>query len=154
MRAVTVERVGVDVEGGGAVLILKDTESDRVLPLLIGMGEAAAIAVKLQEQEPPRPLTVDLLRTVLDTFGAKLLMVVLNDLRDHTYYAKIFLRANSKGASTMELDARPSDAIALALRFDAPVYVAEWIMEDAGVIPVEVEEDSEEDDDDEGEPMH
>ncbi len=133
MRAVTVERVGMDVDGDDAVVLLRDSESKKVLPIWIGMVEATAIALKLQEQEPPRPLTLDLLKAVLDSFDAKVLMVVVNDMKDRTYFARIFVRANSRGSTTLELDARPSDSIGLALRTGAPIYVADWIFDEAGV---------------------
>jgi hypothetical protein len=145
MRAVTVERVGMDVEGDNAVVLLRDSESKKVLPIWIGMVEATAIALKLQQQEPPRPLTVDLLKTVLDSVDAKVLMVVVNDMRDRTYFARIFVRANTNGSTTLELDARPSDSIGLALRTGAPIYVADWILDEAGVDAVIEDVDSSED---------
>lgn len=133
MRAVTVERVGMDVEAERAVVLLRDSVGNRLLPIVIGLAEATAIALKLQDQEAPRPLTVDLLKTVLDSFDAKVLMVVINDLRDSTFFARVFVRASTLGASTLELDARPSDAVGLALKFGAPIYVAEWILDEAAV---------------------
>lgn len=132
MRSVTVHKIGVDVRTDQAVVFLRDTENGRILPIWIGMAEATAIALKLQGQQAPRPLTSDLLKTVLDTFGTRVLMVVINDMKDRIFFARIFL-SGTGGISTIELDARPSDALALALRFDAPIYVSDWIMDEAGV---------------------
>ena len=142
MRAVTVERVGMGIGGDNAVILLRDTESKKVLPIWTGMVEATAIAIKLQGQEPPRPLTLDLLKAVLDSLDAKVLMVVVNDMRDRTFFARIFIRTSTSGSTTLELDARPSDSIGLALRTGAPIYVADWILEEAGVDAVIEDVDS------------
>ena len=148
MKSVTVEKIGVDIKDDQAVVFLREPESNLVLPIWIGMQEATAIALRLQGQQALRPLTSDLLKNVLDTFDAKVLMVVINDMRDGVFHARIFLRSPSS-ASTAELDARPSDAIALALRCGAPIYVADWIIEEAGAEERGADEDDSDEDDSE-----
>ncbi|NPV70964.1 MAG: bifunctional nuclease family protein [Firmicutes bacterium] len=130
MVRVTVEKVGLDVETDQAIVLLKDVEGKMVLPIWIGPAEASAIALALQGLKAPRPLTCDLLKLVLDSLETRMAMAMVHDLRDETFFAQLVLE---KGGQTYEIDARPSDAIALALRFDAPIYVAEPVLEQAGV---------------------
>jgi bifunctional DNase/RNase len=113
------------------VVILKEKSSDRYLPIWIGQTEADAIAMKLQGVETPRPLTHDLLRNMVKDLGAKINYIVVNDLRDDTFYAKINLTIDSRN---LEVDSRPSDAIALAVRVDVPIYAAEAVVDRAGIM--------------------
>lgn len=125
----------------GFVVLLKNDNDERSLPILIGAAEAQAIALRINKVKMPRPMTHDLLKTVLDCFEGRLLRIEVCDLRDGTFYAKLILSHDGMEAA---MDSRPSDAIALALRFDAPIYVAEKVMEEAGrVITAEQEEPDE-----------
>ena len=111
------------------LVLLSDETRERVLPISIGPPEAIAIYSHLKGQLPARPITHDLLKLILDSFGADVSKILVSDLRGGTYYARITLEHN--GAST-EIDSRPSDAIALALRMEAPIYVSEEVLQEAG----------------------
>ncbi len=113
-------------------LILKEAEGSRRLPIIIGAFEAQAIALEMEGVIPPRPMTHDLIKNVVEAIGATLDEVFINELRDGTFYARIKFD-NPK----IDVDARPSDAIALAVRFSAPIYVDEEILEETGLIPQE-----------------
>ncbi|HEY9166813.1 MAG TPA: bifunctional nuclease family protein [Candidatus Kryptonia bacterium] len=134
------QKVMVDILGlspspsspGAYALILKETEGERRLPIIIGQFEAQAIALELEGIKPPRPLTHDLVKNVLDTLGNSLSDVIISELRDGTFYARLNVEGNS---TAHEIDARPSDAIAIAIRFGVPIYVAESVMEEASTIP-------------------
>ena len=117
---------------GAYALILKETEGERRLPIIIGQFEAQAIALELEGIKPPRPLTHDLVKNVLDSLGNVLSDVLISELRDGTFYARLNVEGNSLNH---EIDARPSDAIAIAIRFGAPIYVAETVMEEAAATP-------------------
>ena len=120
------------------VILLREKEGERLLPIFIGLPEATAIGSTLAGQEPPRPMTHDLFVTVLETFSATLERVVVTQLRDRTFYSDIYLRGP---AGVEVLSARPSDAIALAVRMGADVFVEEDVLEEAGYIaPPEQEE--------------
>lgn len=119
--------------GGAYALILKEINGPRRLPIVIGAFEAQSIALEIENIKPPRPLTHDLMKNLIDALGGDLIDVTINDLRDGTFYARLNL-------DTQEIDSRPSDAIALAVRFGAPIYVAEKVMEEAGFIPENEEE--------------
>jgi hypothetical protein len=111
---------------------------NRRLPIIIGAFEAQAIALEIEGIKPPRPLTHDLLKQVIDNLSASVLEVVIDELRENTFYAKIYLEVS---ALTNEIDARPSDAIALAVRAQAPIFVAESVMETAAFVPSEENEE-------------
>jgi bifunctional DNase/RNase len=115
---------------GGCVVLLKGDQDARTLPIFIGFPEAQAIAMRIENVETPRPLTHDLLKNLLDCMEWRLKRVVINDLVEGTFYA--VLVAEREGSET-EVDCRPSDAIALAVRCGAPIYVAKKVMEQAGV---------------------
>lgn len=115
---------------GGCVVLLKGDQDARTLPIFIGFPEAQAIAMRIENVETPRPLTHDLLKNLLDCMEWRLKRVVVNDLVEGTFYA--VLVAEREGSET-EVDCRPSDAIALAVRCGAPIYVAKKVMEQAGV---------------------
>lgn len=116
-------------------LILKETGGNRRLPIIIGAFEAQAIALEMEGVTPPRPMTHDLLRSVIDNFGANLYEVYINELKDGTFYAKLIF-----DNPEMEIDARPSDAIALAVRMNAEIFVNSSIMDETGVMPQEGEQ--------------
>ncbi|NND73271.1 MAG: bifunctional nuclease family protein [Rhodothermales bacterium] len=116
--------------GGAYALVLGEIDGNRRLPIIIGHFEAQAIALELEKIQPPRPLTHDLLRDLFDDLGAEVLDVVISELREGTFYARIrYIQEGEEGY----LDSRPSDAIALAVRVDAPIYVSPEVMEDAGI---------------------
>jgi len=118
--------------GGAYALLLKEVYGARRLPIIIGTFEAQAIGLHLEGIKPPRPLTHDLLKNFADNLGAAITEIVISELRDNTFFAKIVLDVST---ITNEIDARPSDAIALALRAEAPIYVEESVMEAASFIP-------------------
>lgn len=118
--------------GGAFALLLKEVYGERRLPIIIGQFEAQAIALELEGIKPPRPLTHDLLKSVIENLGATVVEIIINELRDNTFFAKIVLEVSSL---TVEIDARPSDAIALAIRANVPIYVAESVLEIASFIP-------------------
>jgi hypothetical protein len=124
---------------GAYALVLKETDGERRLPIIIGQFEAQAIALELEGIKPPRPLTHDLVKNVIDSLGTTLSDVIISELREGTFYARLNVEGNS---SSHEIDARPSDAIAVAIRFGVPIYVAETVMEEASGIP-EAEEGEE-----------
>jgi hypothetical protein len=108
------------------IVILKDADDKHILPIWVGVFEANAIALQVESIVPPRPMTHDLLHDVLATLGAEVGRVVVSDLRDNTYYATVEVRL---GDTTYTIDSRPSDALALALRADAPVFVETSVLE-------------------------
>lgn len=137
-----IESIRVSLVTQHRVVILKEVDSERYLPIWIGPYEADAIALELQEVPMQRPFTHDLLRSVIGELGAQVTHVLINDLREDTFYARIVLDAQGRHA---EVDSRPSDAIALAVRVKCPIYVEEIVMEKAGVT-LETETDRDEDD--------
>jgi bifunctional DNase/RNase len=126
----TIESIRVSLMNYQRVVILKEKDAERYLPIWIGPAEAEAIAVRLQEVQVPRPLTHDLLRSVIDSLGAQVVSVVVNDLASDTYYARIVLDVSGR---SVEIDSRPSDAIALAVRARVPIYADESVLDKAGV---------------------
>lgn len=131
MVEMTIESIRMNLVNYQRVVILKEKDADRYLPIWIGHAEADAIAVRLQEVAVARPLTHDLLGTVITSLGASVNSVVVNDLSNDTFYARIILDVDGK---TMEIDARPSDAIALAVRARVPIYAEESVLDKAGVL--------------------
>lgn len=113
-------------QSGNFLILLMDDEEKKVLPISIGPLEAQAIALVIQGEVPPRPLTHDLMKTVFEQLGAVLEKIVITDIRDSTFYAELHLR---QGDQSLVLDSRPSDAIALALRFDAPIFMEPRLVE-------------------------
>ncbi|MGQ9798288.1 MAG: bifunctional nuclease domain-containing protein [Ignavibacterium sp.] len=137
MNKVQCEIIGLSsspVTGGAYAILLKEIDGNRRLPIIIGQFEAQAIALEMEGIRPPRPLTHDLLKSVIDNLGGTVIEIIVNELRENTFYAKIILEV---GGLTNEIDARPSDAIALAVRSDAPIYVTESVMEAASFIPTD-----------------
>lgn len=127
--------------GGAYALILTELDGDRRLPIIIGTFEAQAIALELEQIKPPRPMTHDLIRNVILSFDSVVREVYINHLSEGTFFARVFL---DKGTDNLELDARPSDAIALAIRFGAPILVDETVLEKAGLTAGEPIDGSEE----------
>ncbi len=113
--------------GGAYALILKEVNGPRRLPIIIGAFEAQSIALEIEGIKPPRPLTHDLIKNIIDILGGDLVDVLINELRDGTFYARLNL-------DTQEIDSRPSDAIALAVRYGVPIFVAEKVMEEASFV--------------------
>jgi bifunctional DNase/RNase len=137
-----VERVLVDIlglstnpaSGGAYALILREVEGSRRLPIIIGQAEAQSIALEMEGIKPPRPLTHDLMKNIIAAFGSELTEVTIDDLRDGTFYAKLSI-------DNQLIDSRPSDAIALAVRYGAQIFVAAGVMDEASFVPDEEEEE-------------
>jgi len=131
-----VDKIQVDIlglstspsSGGAYALILKEVNGARRLPIIIGAFEAQSIALEMEGIKPPRPLTHDLMKSIIDVLGGGLNDVFISELRDGTFYAKL-------SVDSQEIDSRPSDAIALAVRFGVPIFVSDKVMEEAGFVP-------------------
>lgn len=130
MIEMKVKTIAMDTDAKAPVMILTDLDEKRYLPIWIGHAEAAAIMTELEGGSPPRPVAHDLLKIVLLTFRARVRRVVVNDLQDTTYFARLILEADGK---EIEIDARPSDSVALALRFKAPIFVTEGVIQQASI---------------------
>lgn len=132
---IRVELAGIPVSsaisGGGYALLLKESEGERRIPIIIGHFEAQAIAFELEGLRPPRPLTHELIKNILDALSYSIEKVIISDLRDSTFFAKIILDSDD----IEPLDARPSDAIALSLKFKAPIFITKEIIEEVGFTP-------------------
>jgi uncharacterized protein len=131
MIEMTIDSIRVSLMNYQRVVILKEKESDRYLPIWIGPAEADAIAVKLQGVVVPRPLTHDLLSSIIETLGAVVNSIIVNDLKNDTFFAKVILDAEGK---MVEVDSRPSDALALAVRTNVPIYADESVLDKAGIM--------------------
>ena len=131
MIRVDIVNVFLTQKGDEFIILLRGSHDERTLPISIGQIEAQSIAIQLYHVSFPRPLTHDLFKSVLERLEWKVTKVVICDLIDSTFYARLFLE---KGGETIEIDSRPSDALALALRFSAPIFVEEKVLEEAGVI--------------------
>lgn len=131
MIEMIVDSIRVSLMNYQRVVILKEKITERYLPIWIGANEADAIAIKLQGVSVPRPLTHDLLNSVVDALGATVNSIVVTDLKNDTFFAKIILNIDGK---QMEIDSRPSDAIALAVRVEAPIYAEEGVLDKAGIM--------------------
>ncbi len=147
MVEVEIDSIRVSLMSQHRIVILKDVHSERFLPIWIGPYEAEAITVSLQQMEVARPLTHDLLRNVLNTLGAEVVQVNITELRDDVFYARIMIRVDGR---VLEIDSRPSDALALSVRVKVPIYVDESVMDQAAGEPEEsVDEEAESAEDDE-----
>jgi len=130
MKKVQVEVLGLSqspTSNGSYALILKEIDGDRRLPIVIGAPEAGAIAYELEGVHTSRPMSHDLMKTLIETFESKVKEICIHELKDSTFFAAITL-----DNTTIEVDSRPSDAIALALRFDAPIFIVESLLQEAG----------------------
>jgi len=125
-------------QSGSFALVLGETDGNRRLPIIIGMFEAQAIAIEIEKIIPNRPMTHDLFKSFGHSFNYTIKEIVISDLKEGVFFAKIVCENDSK---TVEIDARPSDAIAIGLRFNAPIYTYEKIMTDAGIILTDESED-------------
>jgi bifunctional DNase/RNase len=131
MIEMTIDSIRVSLTNYQRVIILKEKMSERYLPIWIGPNEADAIAVKLQGVAVPRPLTHDLLTSVIDILGAAVNSIVVNDLKNDTFFARVILDVDGK---QVEVDSRPSDALALAVRTGVPIYADESVLDKAGIL--------------------
>jgi hypothetical protein len=137
-----VDKVLVDIlglstnpaSGGAYALILREVNGNRRLPIIIGASEAQSIALEMEGIKPPRPLTHDLMKNIITAFGAELADIIIDDLRDGTFYAKLNI-------DNQMIDSRPSDAIALAVRYGVQIYVASSVMDEAAFVPEEEDEE-------------
>lgn len=132
MVEVSIDSIRVSLMSQHRIVILKDMDAERYLPIWIGPFEAEAITVSLQEMEVARPLTHDLLRNVIQALGAEVIQIKITELRDDVFYARIVLRYNGR---EMEIDSRPSDALNVAVRTHAPIFVDESVMKEAATRP-------------------
>jgi bifunctional DNase/RNase len=130
--AMSIKGLMLDPVSNSPIVVLKDDEEKFFLPIWVGIFEANAIALQLENITTPRPMTHDLLRNMIEELNARVLRVVINDLRESTFFAQIRLAIGTD--RTLEVDARPSDAIALALRTEAPIFVAQSVLEQAQTI--------------------
>lgn len=131
MIELTIESIRLSLMNYQRVVILREKDADRYLPIWIGPAEADAIAVRLQDVSVARPLTHDLLRNMIETLGGRVSHIIVNDLSNDTFFARIVLELNGE---LIEVDSRPSDAIALAVRVAVPIYAEENVLERAGVV--------------------
>ncbi|MBI2846992.1 MAG: bifunctional nuclease family protein [Chloroflexi bacterium] len=131
MVEMTIDSIRVSLVNYQRVVILKERYADRYLPIWIGPAEADAIAVKLQDVSVPRPLTHDLLRSIITSLGATVNSIIVSDLLNDTFYARIILDVDGK---RLEVDSRPSDAIALAVRTKVPIYAEETVLDKASIL--------------------
>ncbi len=125
MRRMKVDKLGIDLLTHDPVVILKDMEGKRHLPILIGPFEATAIALALEGTQVPRPLSHDLMKSIIEALKAKVNKIVIHDIQENTFFAKVVLESS---LGPLEIDARPSDSIALALRTNSPIYVTDQII--------------------------
>ncbi|HEY5615741.1 MAG TPA: bifunctional nuclease family protein [Bacteroidota bacterium] len=131
MEKIQVDILGLSTSpssGGAYALILKELNGPRRLPIIIGAFEAQSIALEMEGIKPPRPLTHDLMKTIIDSMGAGLADVLISELRDGTFYARLSI-------DSQEIDSRPSDAIALAVRYGVPIFVSDRVMDEAAFVP-------------------
>lgn len=119
-------RIIIDEQSDQQVIVIKERNGTRSFPIVIGIVEILAIDRRLKGITPPRPMTHDLLGNIIESLGARIERIVINDLRHHTFYARIHLSLNGKA---VEIDSRPSDAIALGVARQVPIYVAEHVFE-------------------------
>ena len=122
--------VSFDLVGKQPIVLLKTADGNKFLPIWIGHPEAAAILMKLQSQAPPRPMTHDLLNDMLEQLGAQVLRITVTELRENTFYAQITVQQDG---TEIEVDSRPSDAIALAIRSEAPIFAADRVIEESAI---------------------
>jgi len=141
VQRMTIYGVSFDMVGKQPIVLLKTVDGNKFLPIWIGHPEAAAILMKLQGAETPRPMTHDLLSELLEQMEAKCERVSVTELRDNTFFAQITISMNG---SQLEIDSRPSDALALAVRTEAPIFAAEDVIEESAIEFEHEVEDTEE----------
>ncbi|RZK34453.1 MAG: hypothetical protein EOO57_11080 [Hymenobacter sp.] len=148
MKKIPLEILGLSSsqsQSGSFALILGEKHGNRRLPIIIGMFEAQSIAIQIEKISPNRPLTHDLFKAFAEHVHVAIIEVVISDLKEGVFYSRIVC---SDGATTFEIDARPSDAIAIGLRFGVPIFTVESVLSEAGIILSDMDEASEEDEDD------
>ena len=130
MQQMEIDSIRVSLLNYQRVVILRAKESNRCLPIWIGPAEADSIAMRLRNEDVPRPMTHDLVQSIISSLGATVGRIIVSDLSNDTFYAKIIIQSNG---TQIEIDSRPSDAIALAVRADAPIFASDSVVEKAGV---------------------
>jgi uncharacterized protein len=130
MQEMVIYGVSFDLVGKQPIVLLKTADGNKFLPIWIGHPEAAAILMKLQSQAPPRPMTHDLVTDMLDQLGAHVTRITVTELRENTFYAQITVQQDG---SEILIDSRPSDAIALAIRADAPIFADDKVIEESAI---------------------
>ena len=148
MKKIPLEILGLSSsqsQSGSFALILGEKHGNRRLPIIIGMFEAQSIAIQIEKISPNRPLTHDLFKSFAEHVHVAIIEVVISDLKEGVFYSRIVC---SDGATTFEIDARPSDAIAIGLRFGVPIFTVESVLSEAGIILSDLDENAEEDEDD------
>jgi uncharacterized protein len=132
MIEVVIDSIRISLISQHRIVMLRDVDGERRLPIWIGPCEAEAITIELQDVEIARPVTHDLLKNVIEEVGGTVSHILINELRDQVFYARLFVDMNGE---MLEIDCRPSDAIAVAVRAKVPVFVEELVMEEAGILP-------------------
>jgi hypothetical protein len=132
MIEVVIDSIRISLISQHRIVMLRDVDGERRLPIWIGPCEAEAITIELQDVEIARPVTHDLLKNVIEEVGGTVSHILINELRDQVFYARLFIDINGE---MLEIDCRPSDAIAVAVRAKVPVFVEEAVMEEAGILP-------------------
>ena len=130
MQEMLIYGVSFDLVGKQPIVLLKTAEGNKFLPIWIGHPEAAAILMKLQSQAAPRPMTHDLLSDMLEQLGAQVVRITVTELRENTFYAQITV---TQDGTEIEVDSRPSDAIAIAIRAEAPIFAADRVLEESAI---------------------
>ena len=130
MHEMLIYGVSFDLVGKQPIVLLKTADGNKFLPIWIGHPEAAAILMKLQSQAPPRPMTHDLLSDMLEQLGVQVVRITVTELRENTFYAQITM---TQDGNELEIDSRPSDAIALAIRAEAPIFAADRVIEESAI---------------------
>ena len=151
MKKIQLEILGLSSsqsQSGSFALILGEKHGNRRLPIIIGMFEAQSIAIQIEKISPTRPLTHDLFKAFAEHVHVVIIEVVISDLKEGVFYSRIVC---SDGATTFEIDARPSDAIAIGLRFDVPIFTVESVLSEAGIILSDLDEGGQEADDEDDE---
>jgi bifunctional DNase/RNase len=133
MIEVVIDSIRISLISQHRIVMLRDIDGDRQLPIWIGPCEAEAITIELQDVEIARPVTHDLLKNVIEDMKGAVSHILINELRDQVFYARLFI--DQKGRDVLEIDCRPSDAIALAVRVKVPIFVDESVMDAAGILP-------------------
>ena len=144
MKKIKLEILGLSSsqsQSGSFALVLGETEGNRRLPIIIGMFEAQAIAIEIEKIIPNRPMTHDLFKSFANTFHFHVEEIIISDLKEGVFFAKIIC---TDGLKKTEIDARPSDAIAIGLRFDSPIFTYETILAEAGIVLTDQEEEEKE----------
>ena len=132
MIEVVIDSIRISLISQHRIVMLRDVDGERRLPIWIGPCEAEAITIELQDVEIARPVTHDLLKNVVEEVGGTVSHILINELRDQVFYARLFVDLNGE---MLEIDCRPSDAIAVAVRAKVPIFVEEPVMEEAGILP-------------------